>query len=286
MEEVRGTGSFTKYLSLDRNTIFLIYKHALKNLATSPGMYVTLTLILGISLIALRSTLKMINEGYMTVLFQPFVLPLMAAVVLAGVFVAVASGFSVARERELGMLETLFYGPIRFGEYLLGKLLAHLTAYALMLISFLGINILLASLTHLTLSLALILISGLSVATTASLVGLGLLFASAIGTARGTILLFIGLITILLVLQASQAILTNAVYSNNIAGLIVVRDTVAVINKAVAYFSPVSYLSEGADAVLRQDWLVCTRYFIEALVYAIGALYLATITLRRKGVTR
>jgi ABC-type transport system involved in multi-copper enzyme maturation permease subunit len=199
---------------------------------------------------------------------------------------ALLAGLSVARERELGTLETLFYGPVSHLDYLLGKHLAYLMAYMVMLAAFLVACVVVAFLTHLVLSPLLLAIAGLSVATAMGLIGSGLLVAAVMRTVRGTFLLFVGLMVVVLALEVGQVILTSIVSSRSFAGLIVLRDTMAVLDRIVTWLSPASYLLTGADAAMRQNWPEWIGYVARAVLYGVVTLSLSTELLRRKGVIR
>ncbi|HZQ09141.1 MAG TPA: ABC transporter permease subunit [Anaerolineae bacterium] len=273
-------------LYLDLHSTSMVSRQTLRTLLFSPGIYVTLSLALAVTMLLLRNTLGVINSGYATVLFEPFVTPLLGMCILGGLYVALVATLSVTRERESGTLETLFYGPIRFHDYLLGKQVAHLVAYGGMTITFLLVCLVLAWLTHLLLTPLLLAIAGLSLATTAALIGLALWIASLVRTTRGTLLAFVGLIVVVLALQVGEASLVSIVGSQQLLQFVFLRDSLIFLNQIVNWVSPVSYLFQGTDAAVRQSWGEWVMYFLIALLYGLVTLNLAAVQLRRKGVLR
>jgi ABC-type transport system involved in multi-copper enzyme maturation permease subunit len=271
---------------IDRSVVALVFGHALGSLVLSSGSYVVLSLSLATVLLVARNTLLTIRAGYLTVISDPFLTPLLAVSLLGGFFMALMASLSIARERELGILETLFYGPVSFLDYLLGKFLAHLVAYAGILTAFLLGTAGIAWLTHLALSPSIWPIVFLSASTVAALIGLGLLSAALMRTVRGAFLLLVGAGTVIVVLLAAHVVLTSIVSSRGYTGLITLRDAVAAINRVVTWLSPPSYLISGVDAALRRSWPEWTQNVFASILHAASSMTVSVILFRRKGVLR
>ncbi len=270
----------------DWHIVRLINMQALRGLIRSPSIYITLTLGLVGTLIALRNSLSIVNSNFLTVLFEPFIAPLLGMALLGSLFIALVASLSVAHERELGLLETLFYGPVRAREYLLGKHLAHLTAYVGMLAAFLMACLLLSWLTHFALSPLLLPIGGLAVADTFALIGLGILMATLTRTIRGTLFLFLSFVLGVLGIHAAQVILTGIVSSQSFTSLAVLRDTITALDRVVNWLSPAAYLLQGTDAAVRGSWWEVGWYVVAALFYGSSCQVLAVLRLQHTGVLR
>jgi ABC-type transport system involved in multi-copper enzyme maturation permease subunit len=276
----------SKILSLNWKVVSLISNQTLRSLAFSPGAYAVLSLGLIITALMTRNTLGEINKGYLSVISEPFLSPVLVMCLLGGLFIGLVAGLSVAREWEMGTLETIFYGPVSHVDYLVGKFIAHLIGYTVLLVTFLIACVILGWSTNLIVSSYLISIAGLSITTAMGLVGLGLLLAAIMRTMRGTLLLFLGIILVIISLDVGQIILTSIVTSRNFVGLIILRDTVALINRVTTWFSPFSYLLKGSDAVLRQNNSEWLAYIGGGIVYSGITLSLSILLLRKRGVIR
>jgi ABC-type multidrug transport system permease subunit len=220
------------------------------------------------------------------VLSEPFLSALIATCLLCGLFMALVAGLSVVREREMGTLETIFYGPVSHLDYLLGKYSAYLIGYIVLIAAFLIFCAIIGWLTNLTISALLFYIAILSAAMGMGLIGLGLFIATIMRTVRGTLLLFVGLMLAALTLEVGRVILTSIISSRTFVGLIILRDTVTHLDSLIMWFTPASYLFRGADAALRQNWSEWLGYIAVALLYACITLSLSTALLRKRGVLR
>lgn len=273
-------------IQADRNAVGLVFRHALVGLALSSGPYAVLSLSLATGLLVARNTLLTIRAGYLSVIADPLLTPLLAVSMLGGFLLALMASLSVARERELGILETLFYGPLSFLDYLLGKLLAHLVAYLGILGAFLlGISVIARS-TRLALSSSIWPIGLLSAFTVAALIGFGLFSAALMRTMRGAFLLLTGVGMVVAALLAANVVLTSIVSTRGYSGLITLRDAVAAINRVLSWLSPPSYLVNGIDAALRGTWLEWIQSVGASLLHAVASMTVSAILFQRKGVLR
>jgi ribosome-dependent ATPase len=273
-----------QYVNL--RAVNLIRDHSFKSMVYGAGACVTLSLSLAVTLLVLGDSLRTITNGYLTVLFEPFALPLFAFALFGGLFVSIIGAVSIAREREMGTLETLFYGPVKHQDYLLGKFLGPWQTYITLLAIFLIACFILSWLTQLRISTAIVLIAVFSIFPVGALIALGLLIATFSRTTRATILFFGGLVLFLLLLQGGDALLTNAVSSGSLTGLVFFRDTLTLVDNIVVKLSPASYLVNGVMAVLGANWGEAALQIGIATAYGLAAIILATVTLRRKGVGR
>ena len=93
------------------------------------------------ALLAVRTHLDAIARDRLLVLADAFTLPLFIASLVVIFFLTLASAAGIARERESGTLEVLFYGPVDHWSYVLGKHLALVAGYGtlgLALVALLG----------------------------------------------------------------------------------------------------------------------------------------------------
>ena len=271
---------------LDWLTIRLIIGQSIRSVNIGWGVYILWGLGMGIVMILLRNTLNVIDTGYATVLFEPMIYPLITISVLVGLFVSFQVGLSIARERELGTLETLFYGPINYQEYIMGKVLGYSSVYVFVLLAYLLGFALLSTLSHLRFSPFLLLIAFHSLFVSFGLVGLGALTAALVRSVRGALLLLAGLFSLMLGLPFVAGLLTGIVSNREFLELIFLRDTLEFMARFISFLSPVAYLLNGTDAIIRQSHVEYILYFGGALIFGLVVSFLAAQLLRQKGIVR
>jgi membrane-associated phospholipid phosphatase len=94
------------------------------------GGYVAVSLALLAAGWIISNDVRAVRAADVLVLEHPFRTPVTVAVLLVSMFLGVSAVVSVARERDRGTLEVLFYGPIDEASYLAGKLFGQLGGYA------------------------------------------------------------------------------------------------------------------------------------------------------------
>src|SRR5438034_6195918 len=94
-----------------------------------PGMYLVVAFGMLATVPVVSSYLDAVERSRILVLADAFTLPFFVAATIAMLFLALASVATVAREKEQGTLETLFYGPVDVASYVLAKHLAQVVAY-------------------------------------------------------------------------------------------------------------------------------------------------------------
>ncbi len=134
----------------------LVAWYTFRDISRSFGTYVLLSLgWIGVYL-SIGNTLKVIQQGYATVIREPLSLIVLGMLIVSSLFFSIIAGISVVRDREQGVVELLFYGPISHSEYVIGKFLAHWTFYAILAFIFLIGTGMMAWLVKLPISLYLV----------------------------------------------------------------------------------------------------------------------------------
>ena len=172
--------------------ILVVTQRALRQLLGSISPYAILSIGVAGMVLSLWNTLQVIRRGYAVVLREPLSLPLLGVCIMASLLLGLLAGLSTARERENGVLESLFYSPLKHAEYILGKFLAHWLMYAGMMLIVMAVVGVLTWTTQLQFSRQLLLVPILSLFLSAAAIGLGLLLAAAVRSMRGTLLSFLG----------------------------------------------------------------------------------------------
>lgn len=253
-------------------------------LLRAPTGYVALTgALLGAGWL-IDTQLENARAGGLLVQDRPFQGPLLAAIVITSIFLAVSAVVSVARERDRGTLEVLFYGPVDELAYVAGKFLGQMAGYLA------GLGILLISLVILSLASGFALsgntLLGLlvSIVPAAEVVAFGLLLSVVAGRLRAAILLFFAVVA----LFVSVAVAYSAVLLVPVEGpsspILPLRNALAVLDTLVNWISPFAYLERVLQAAALGAWLGVAATLGGAMLYTAGALAGASLMLRRRGV--
>jgi ABC-type transport system involved in multi-copper enzyme maturation permease subunit len=239
-----------------------------------------------VTTIVLRGHLDALTRNHVLVLADAFSLPFFVAATLAMLFLALSSAAMVAREREQGTLETLFYGPVDPAAYVLAKQVAQLTAYLPMALLIGLLFVADAAMTGLYLNGSFVLELLFSVATAAAIVALGLLLSTLTRSVRTSFALFAALIALFLTVHFGSELLSGVRVANNYSPLLLVRDLAIGLDRLLRLLSPFTALENGVDAVVRGDSLA----YLEALTLSLGQcavlLTAAIWALQRRGVRR
>lgn len=261
-----------------------IFTQSFNAMINKPGIYVFVSVGITIMLLMLHNTIENINSGYVLILSEPFIVPLLLFSIFGSFFVSLMAGLSIAKDREEGLLESLFYGPINTLDYVIGKSLSFSVIFIVMVIIYSIVCLILATLANFVITKYFIAIICLSIAVTTSIVGLVILIATFMRSIRGTIFFALGVILLLSTLQFGEDILLNIVSSSAFLSLITIRDIFVRINHGLAWISPVAYFFSGYDAIFRNNHLLFFVYFFGSLAYGFVTNNIAAAHMQRKGI--
>lgn len=271
---------------INRHAIAAIVGQTIRSGLLSPGLYLVLGIAMFLTLFVVRNTIQAIQTDSMAVIRELFFLPTLGAVLLVGVFVGLITGIGIAHERGAGLVETLFYGPVSWTDYILGKASAQvlLAIAALMFYALLVAG--LATLLNMALSPALLGTLLLGVVTTAYIVAVGVFSASLVRSTRAAILLFSAIILLCFAIEFGSSLLVSLASANEQTGLFLLRDTLSALNQLAAWFSPVTLLVDGSMSALRSDWITWGRTVGLTLVWAAATIGFSVFSFERRGNVR
>jgi ABC-type transport system involved in multi-copper enzyme maturation permease subunit len=251
------------------------------------GLYVTLSTAIAVAATVLRNQMATVQEVGLSALSNPFALSLFGAVVLSSAYLAVTSTLTIARERDRGTLETLFYGPVDAEAYLWGKYLSQMGAYVLMAAVYLAALAAYALVTNFAFTPKLIWAALLSIATASAVVAVGILLSTLNRSARGALLALLAVVILFLAVQLGHDLvagLMGGLPRNCTHPLFTLQTLLARLDAAANWLSPFAHLERGIDAILRGSVGEVLLMAGLSLAYTVLALSLAARTLRRKGV--
>ena len=100
------------FSSLRRNATRRIAKQQARDSLLGWGIYITAAVSVAIAALLIFNSFRFVGESSLNILGQPFLLPLQTALSLAMLFVAIEATLAIARPREQGSLQILFFAPI------------------------------------------------------------------------------------------------------------------------------------------------------------------------------
>jgi ABC-type transport system involved in multi-copper enzyme maturation permease subunit len=251
------------------------------------GLYVTLSAAVAVAATVLRNYVRSVQDGGLYVLANPFALSLFGAVVLSSVYLALVSTTAIARERDQGTLEVLFYSPVDTVAYLLGKWLAQMGVYVLMVVVYLAILWLYALVTNFAFDLSLLWAALLSVTTASAVVAVGILLSTLNRSVRGALVALLSIVAVFLGVQLGHDYVSDLVTGLARTGshpLLFLQVVLGWLNRIFNWLSPFAYLERGIDALLRGSAGEYLLLLSLSMLYTAIAFGLAVRTLDRRGV--
>jgi ABC-type Na+ efflux pump permease subunit len=258
----------------------------LLGLAASPGPYAALTLAMLATLVIVRGHLDALARGQLLILADAFTLPYFVAATVAMLFLALSSAATVARERDHGTLETLFYGPVDAPSYVLAKHAAQVGAFALMGLAAAGLLLGYAGLTGLRIGGTFPLALLLSLASAAAVAALGVALSTLTRSVRSAFGLFVLVTALLLAVRLGADLLAGTPVDNNQSPLLFARDLFVALDALAARLSPFALFQDGVDAAVRGDPAGYLSALAVACVHCLALLWAAVRLLERRGVRR
>ena len=238
----------------NRRIASMVARYTFQDIFRSLGSYVLLSLGWAGVYLSIGNTLEVIRDDYASVVREPLSLPVLGMLVISSLFFSIIAGISFVRDRELGIVEVLFYGPITHLEYIVGKFLAHWSVYAILTFVFMLGAWILADIAQLTTSLYLVWLYAFSLALSAAMIVIGQLLAVLTRSVRGTVFVFSGIVIVFLFIQLGSNILSSVVQMENNLNLIGLRDTLAVASSAISWLSPIAIYLKGVEALVINNW--------------------------------
>ena len=263
-------------------TAVTLQRRDVRSALLSPGMYVTLALALATAHFVLSGYGNLTTRNSVLVLDDPLYLPIYLAAMLFSVYLGLTAAVSIARERDQGTFEVLFFAPVSFRAYVLGRFLAPVTTYTILglvyglalLLQALAFNLRAAQSAWLALALTLPLVG--------AVVAFGLFLSATCGRVRPAILLFVAFVAAFLGIQ----VLADAYGGGGDVSILgtVLRSVLDTLTLGTQVLSPYAYLARGMEAAAVGDISAYAVTVLGSLVYT-GVLLTATVwVLRRRGV--
>ena len=279
-------GAHSTTASLRWRAIWTIARRDLLGMLYGPGIYVVVALGMLATLPIVAGYVDAVERTRLLILADAFTLPFFVAATIGMLFLALTSVTTIAREREGGTLEVLFYGPVDVLSYVVGKGLAHLLAFVPIVLGLAILLLVYSGMTGLRLPSAFGLELLLAVCTAAAVAALGVCLSALARGVRAGIALLGGLTVVFLAVRVASELVSALPVTNNLSPLLLLRNLVLGVDWLVGYISPFSLFQSGVDALVRQDMIGYLSMIGLAWVYTGLLLAAAVRLLARRGVRR
>jgi ABC-type transport system involved in multi-copper enzyme maturation permease subunit len=268
----------TRALSTVFHAAAVIRERSSQSTFRQPGIYVVTAIALLMGAVLLHGALNFTERNAVFVSVQPFFAPVLVTTTLVSLYLALQAAVSTARERDLGTLEVLFYGPVNTAAFILGKFLAQVWVYAGMMLIVLVWTNLLTWLLNFAFSLPLVLLLVTSILSAAAIIAFGLLVAALGGRTRSTLVYFIIVVVLLVGVQVADVIASDVIPTPENATqndpLLVVRTALAAINNVLQWVSPYAQLQRAMNALVSDapaEYLLCLGLLLTHVVLLLTA---------------
>ena len=250
----------------------------------SSSTYAVLGVALGLAGWMLSNDVALVRSNGLMVHAAPFRGPLLGALLVLSFFLALSAVLSVARDRDRGTLEVLFYGPIDETSYLAGKLFGLLGAYLAMMPMLLTGLAVLSIFTRFEIGPRLIAALALSLIPAAGIVTVGLLLSAMAKRVRSSILFFIVAVGLFVGAGVSYSFVSRIPVDDPASPVLPLRDALRAVDTALSQISPFTYLEQIFDWANIGSWSAVGRSLALSLFGTIILAILARLALRWRGV--
>jgi hypothetical protein len=271
--------------SLRWNAIQRIARQQARDSLLGWSLYLAAAIAVLIAVILVYNSIRFVGESGLNIVLRPFFLPLQAALSLALLYITAEAALAIARPREQGALQVLFFAPIDIPVLVGGFFLAGLLVYVLFLLLIVPVLLILAWITNFVVPTGLlwglvptIFIAGVTIA-------FGLFISAAAPSARSAVLLLVAAILILLVIQGAYAALLSIPPTNRFYdALLFLRVFLGSIQGLLSWVSPFRMLDIVLAAALRGDWLNVLQHVGIAIIGTLFWLAASVWAMRQRGV--
>ena len=273
--------SDTSKLYKQIQTALTIHRRDFRITIFGPVLYIVTTISIAIGIVIIRNYLNYIESNGLYPMPDLFSFPFRWVIILTSVYLAFSVVVAIARERESGAMELLFYGPVDNVSYVLGKYSAQLTVYCSLIILYLICFFILSNIAGVQIPGSFYMMMLLSLVTGAYLISVGVFVSTMSRNVRSATLVFLTLIASTLLIQASQAWLSNiAPESDYYNPVLLLQQLLGWIQVVLTWLSPFSYLNYGVSEMLRGNMSAFLRVVGLSFVFCITFVFSSIIGLK------
>ena len=266
-------------------TAIIIHNRDLRIALFGPVLYIVTTVSMLVGIVIIRNYLSYIESNGLFPMPDLFSFPFRWVIIVTGVYLAFSAVVAIARERESGAMELLFYGPVDNVSYVIGKYSAQFTLYCLLIVLYLICFLILSNIAGVQIPASFFMMILLSVFTGAYLISVGVFVSTMSSSVRSATLVFLVLIASTLLIQGSQAWLSNiAPESDYYNPVLLLQQLLGLVQTGLSWLSPFSYLNYGVDEMLRGNTNAFLRVIVLPIVFCLLFIVSSVIGLKFRGV--
>jgi len=266
-------------------TAIIMHKRDLRIALFGPVLHIFTTVSILVGIVIIRNYLSYIESNGLYPMPDLFSFPFRWVIIVTGVYIAFSAVVAIARERESGAMELLFYGPVDNVSYVIGKYSAQFTLYCLLIVLYLICFLILSNITGVQIPASFFMMMLLSVFTGAYLISVGVFVSMVSTSVRSATLVFLALIASTLLIQGSQAWLSNiAPVSDYYNPVLLLQQLLGWVQIGLSWLSPFSYLNYGVDEMLRGNMNAFLRVIGLSIVFCLVFIVSSVIGLKFRGV--
>ena len=266
-------------------TAITIHKRDLRIALFGPVIHIVTTVSILVGIVIIRNYLSYIESNGLYPMPELFSFPFRWVIIVTGVYLAFSAVVAIARERESGVMELLFYGPVDNVAYVIGKYSAQVTLYCLLIVLYLICFLTVSNIAGVQIPASFFMMILLSVFTGAYLIAVGVFVSTMSTSVRSAALVFLALIASTLLIQGSQAWLSNiAPESDYYNPVLLLQQLLGLVQTGLSWLSPFSYLNYGVDEMLRGNMNAFVRVIVLSIVFCLVFIVSSVIGLKFRGV--
>lgn len=251
---------------------------------TSSLTYGVVAVAVGLAAWILSNDVALVRDNGLLVSAAPLRDPLVGSMLVVSLFLALLAVLSVARDRDQGTLEVLFYGPVDEPTYLTGKLAGLLGAYVAALPILLAAVGILSFLTRFEAGPRLIAGLALSVIPAAEVVAVGIMVSVLASRTRSSVLLFLSVVALFVVVGIGESLVSEIEIEDPSSSILPLRDALATMDSWLERLSPFTYLQQTVERADAGLWAAAGRSLLISVAGAVVAWVVALVGLRWRGV--
>ena len=275
----------SKKMYKQMQTAIIMHKRDLRIALFGPVLHIFTTVSILVGIVIIRNYLSYIESNGLYPMPDLFSFPFRWVIIVTGVYIAFSAVVAIARERESGAMELLFYGPVDNVSYVIGKYSAQVTLYCLLIVLYLICFLILSNITGVQIPASFFMMMLLSVFTGAYLISVGVFVSMVSTSVRSATLVFLALIASTLLIQGSQAWLSNiAPVSDYYNPVLLLQQLLGWVQIGLSWLSPFSYLNYGVDEMLRGNMNAFLRVIGLSIVFCLVFIVSSVIGLKFRGV--
>lgn len=257
-----------------------------KKILFSLAHYLAISVSLFVAWLMLNSLVNSVQRVGLVVETNPFLLPFFAALVPYMIFLAIAVALTLTREIESRTIEVLFYAPLDFSSFVLGRFLGQIT-YFLIALPFLVFFFLgYAFQFNLRMTAGLFGAMILSPFTVACVIAFGILTASIFRKVRMTAIVLIIAIALLLVVQIAHVLLPVLQVQEGSQALFLFTEVIEIGYRVVEWISPFAFLARGVEAAEIGAPSLYGLVVLKSIIYTGICVLISVLLLKYRGISK